>query len=81
MKVKVEEMNRNAAEEYYDLIEEIAEELVTDENPAELLNMDKTRLPMNNCPGRIVAQGGTKYRKVTKVTSVEHGENITLVAC
>lgn len=65
-------MNRNVAEEYYHLIQEITEELVTEENPQELFNMDKARLPMNNCAERTVAQRGRKYKKDTKITSAEH---------
>jgi hypothetical protein len=42
-------MNRNVAEQYFDLIIKIVEELDIKKNPEKLLNVDKTASP-KNCP-------------------------------
>lgn len=41
--------------------------------------MDESGLPLNNRPPKIIAQKGKK--EVTSLTSVERGENVTVVAC
>lgn len=41
--------------------------------------MDESGFPLNNLPGRIVAEKGK--REVVKLTNVERGENVTAVVC
>jgi len=48
-------------------------------NPSHIYNMDETGLPLNNRPSRILAERGKK--EVISLTSVERGENVTVIVC
>jgi hypothetical protein len=63
-------MNRKVVEDVFLLVKEATQELGIQESPEQLLNMDETELPMNNSPGKIVAQRGRKCREVVKITNV-----------
>ena len=72
-------MNKKAIEDYFSLYKNLCEKLNISDKPHLIFNMDESGLPLNNAPGKIVATKGS--REVVKLTSVERGENVTLVAC
>jgi len=41
--------------------------------------VDETGLQLNNCPGHVITQKGSK--SVSSVTSEERGKTITVVTC
>jgi hypothetical protein len=68
--VRAELTNRKTVEDFFFVTKETTQELGTHESPEQLFNMDKTGLPLNNGPGKIVAQRGIKCREVVKNTNV-----------
>jgi hypothetical protein len=59
-------MNRKVVEDFFLLVKEAAQELGIQESPEQLFSMDETGLPMNNNPGKIIAQRGRKCREAVK---------------
>ena len=47
--------------------------------PSNIFNMDETGLQLNNKPGFVIAQKGSK--NVAAITSSEKGETITITSC
>lgn len=72
-------MNKKEVGEYFDLLEQIMTEHSLFEKPANIFNIDETGLQLNNRPGEVLAQKGSKV--VSTVTSTEKGETISLVVC
>ncbi|CAG5055608.1 unnamed protein product [Parnassius apollo] len=72
-------MNKLEVDAYFELLESI---LTVDDGvlkPSCIFNMDETGLQLNNRPGHVLAEKGTKA--VSTVTSTEKGETITVIAC
>ncbi|CAG4994910.1 unnamed protein product [Parnassius apollo] len=72
-------MNKLEVDAYFELLESI---LTVDDGvlkPSCIFNMDETGLQLNNRPGHVLAEKGSKA--VSTVTSTEKGETITVIAC
>ncbi|CAG4961071.1 unnamed protein product [Parnassius apollo] len=71
-------MNKLEVDAYFELLEII---LTVDDDvlkPSCIFNMDETGLQLNNRPGHVLAEKGSKA--VSTVTSTEKGETITVIA-
>lgn len=72
-------MNRSEVNDYFQLLEGV---LMKDGEmiaPNCVFNMDETGLQLNNRPGHVLAQRGSKA--ISTITSTEKGETITVIAC
>ncbi|KAJ8881381.1 hypothetical protein PR048_017862 [Dryococelus australis] len=56
----VQGMDRNEVGEYFSLLKNILEENYLINKPSALFNMDETDLQLNNRPGQVLAQEGSK---------------------
>ncbi|XP_063221784.1 uncharacterized protein LOC134530668 [Bacillus rossius redtenbacheri] len=72
-------MDRNEVAEYFSLLKIILEENQLINKPSAIFNMDETGLQLNNRPGEVLAERGSKV--VHTITSGEKGETITVIAC
>ncbi|KAJ4438724.1 hypothetical protein ANN_14671, partial [Periplaneta americana] len=77
-KSRAEGMNKQAVTDFFDLYRNLCETEIGTKLHL-IFNVDETGLPLNNFPPKIVAAKST--REVVKKTSVERGENVTIVAC
>ncbi|KAF2886381.1 hypothetical protein ILUMI_19792 [Ignelater luminosus] len=59
--------------------EKVLAEQVTLRKPAETCNVDETGMPLNNNPPNIIAK--KRSNDVVSMTSVEQGQNVTVLAC
>ncbi|XP_046739416.1 uncharacterized protein LOC124407375 [Diprion similis] len=72
-------MNKAEVDAYFKLLENV---LTVDDvmlESSHIFNMDETGLQLNNRPGYVLAEKGSKA--VSTVTSTEKGETITVIAC
>lgn len=76
---RVQGMDRSEVAEYFSLLKNILEENELINKPSALFNMDETGLQLNNRPGQVLAEKGSKV--VHTITSGEKGETITVIAC
>lgn len=78
-RARAEGLTQKAVGGFFDLCEEVYRENEMMNQPNLVFNMDETGFPLNNKPSRIVSEKGTK--EVVALTSVERGENVTVIAC
>jgi hypothetical protein len=71
-------LNEQAVDDYFNLHRNLCTELNICDKPHLTFNMDETEFPLNNVPSKIVTTKGV--RDVTKFTSAERGENVTVFA-
>lgn len=76
---RAEGMNRKRVKTYFCLLQNILEKNELFDKPGHIYNMDETGVQLNNKPGYVIAQKGSKC--VQSVTSTEKGETITVIAC
>lgn len=72
-------MNRVEVNAYFDLLEKNLLDNDLMSKPNCIFNMDESGLQLNNRPGHVLAEKGTKA--VSTITSTEKGETITIIAC
>lgn len=72
-------MNKDSVKEYFDLLKKLMTENHLLEKPGHIFNMDETGLPLNNKPGEVIAEKGS--RNVSLITSGEKGETISVLTC
>ncbi|XP_057660723.1 uncharacterized protein LOC130896560 [Diorhabda carinulata] len=68
-------MNKEKVSAYFNLLETTLMEAGLVNKPGHIFNMDETGLQLNNKPGYVIAQKGSK--NVAAITSSEKGETIT----
>lgn len=76
---RAEGMNRQEVDAYFKLLKEVLQKNNLMEKPGSIFNMDETGVQLNNEPGAVVAEKGTK--SVHVLSSSERGETVTVVAC
>ena len=76
---RVRGMYRIDVNNYFNLLQQILEENNLMDKPGNIFNMDETGLQLNNRPGHVVAEKGSK--NVVGVTSGEKGETISVITC
>ncbi|KAJ8884790.1 hypothetical protein PR048_010986 [Dryococelus australis] len=69
----------HSSKEYFDLLKELLSENHLIRKPGHIFSMDETGLPLNNKPGEVIAEKGS--RSVSLITSGEKGETISVLAC
>jgi len=72
-------MNKEIVGNYFDLLGRVLEDNDLLDKPSHIYNMDETGLQLNNRPGMVLAERGSKA--VVNITAQEKGETITVVAC
>ncbi|XP_056641505.1 uncharacterized protein LOC130448245 [Diorhabda sublineata] len=72
-------MNKEKVSAYFNLLETTLMEAGLVNKPGHIFNMDVTGLQLNNKPGYVIAQKGSK--NVAAITSSEKGETITVISC
>jgi hypothetical protein len=70
-------MNREIVQQYFELLRRNLEENDLFDKPTQIYNMDETGIQMNNKPGNVIAQKGSK--SVTTLIAGEKEETITVV--
>lgn len=78
-KMRAAAMNEKDFNDFYELFGNLTAELELGEKPERIFNVDESGFPLNNKPSKIVCEKG--QREVIKLTSVERGENVSVVAC
>ncbi|KAK9696219.1 hypothetical protein QE152_g32035 [Popillia japonica] len=64
---------------YFEMLGRVPSENDLFDKPSHIFNMDDTGLQLNNRPGHVLAEKGSKA--VAMSTSREKGETITVIAC
>lgn len=72
-------LTKEDAENYFDLLKCILIKHNLMDKPSNIYNVDETGLPLNNKPGFVLAEKGSK--DVHYLTSGEKGESITAIVC
>lgn len=72
-------MNRDDVRSYFTLLENTLIESDLMDKPGHIYNVDESGLQLNNRPGYVIAEKGS--RNVAAVTSGEKGETISIIAC
>lgn len=72
-------MCREAVGKHFQLLLEVLQKHNILGNPGSIYNVDETGLQLNNTPGKVIAEKGSKA--VFQVTSAEKGETISLIVC
>lgn len=72
-------MNKKDVAEYFQLLENILTENDLMNKPGHIYNMDETGLQLNNRPGHVIVQKGSK--NIASISSGEKGETITVITC
>lgn len=65
--------------EFYILLKNTLEKFDLVDKPRSIYNMDESGIQINNKPGKVVAEKGSKCVHV--LTSKERGENVSVIAC
>lgn len=78
-KARAAGVNKEAVTAYFEVLGKILDEFNLCNQPTYIYNMDESGLPLNNRPPKVIAEKGK--REVVSLTSVERGENVTIVAC
>lgn len=76
---RVEGLSRKAVQGYFTLLESVMSEHQLFDKPGNVFNVDESGLQLNNKPGQVIAEKGSK--SVTSITSGEKGETISVIAC
>lgn len=72
-------LNRKDFDDYFELLLKTLEKYDLLESPGKIYNVDETGIQLNNEPGMVIAERGSK--SVVSVTSCERGESVTIIAC
>lgn len=72
-------LTKEDAKNYFDLLKSTLLKYNLMDKPSNIYNVDETGLPLNNKPGFVLAEKGSK--DVHKLTSGEKGETITAIVC
>ncbi|XP_020287527.1 uncharacterized protein LOC109856551 [Pseudomyrmex gracilis] len=72
-------MQEEKVRDFYKMLEKVIDDNNLWDRPECIYNQDETGLPLNNRPPNIIAAKGSK--DVISMTSVERGENVTVLAC
>lgn len=72
-------LNKEEVFSYFNLLEQVLNENELFDKPGSIFNVDETGLQLNNRPGQVIAEKGSKA--VSNITFAEKGETITVVAC
>ena len=78
-KARAEGMSKKAVEDFFCLLKDVYVNTNISDKPHLIFNMDESGIPLNNSPSKIVAPKGA--REIVKLSSVERGENVTIVTC
>lgn len=78
-RARTEGMNREEVKDYFDLLTSILTENELLDKPNCIWNCDEIGVQLNNEPGKVIAEKGS--RDVHVVTSAEKGETVTILAC
>lgn len=70
-------MNRNDVESYFNLLETVLRDNELFTKLSNIFNVDETGLQLNNRPGAVLANKGSKT--VATITSTEKGETVTVI--
>ncbi|CAG4994976.1 unnamed protein product [Parnassius apollo] len=72
-------MKKEKVAEFFNTLETVVDNNNLRGKPECVYNVDETGMPLSNRPPNIIAQKGAK--DVVSMTSVERGENVTVLAC
>lgn len=72
-------LSKTVVKNYFELLENLMRSNDLFDKPGHVFNVDETGLQLNNKPGQVLAQRGSK--SVSVVTSGEKGETISVIAC
>lgn len=72
-------MNRAEVTAYFEMLERVLSDNGIINKPGHIYNMDESGLQLNNRPGHVLAEKGSKA--VAMSTSTEKGETITVIGC
>ncbi|XP_018567995.1 tigger transposable element-derived protein 6-like [Anoplophora glabripennis] len=72
-------LSKTVVKNYFELLENLMRSNDLFDKPGRVFNVDETGLQLNNKPGHVLAQRGSK--SVSVVTSGEKGETISVIAC
>ncbi|KAF2896534.1 hypothetical protein ILUMI_09641 [Ignelater luminosus] len=78
-RARINGMKKEKVAEFYKTLENMVEENDFRGKPECVYNVDETGMPLNNQPPDIIAKKGSK--DVVSMTSVERGQNVTVLAC
>lgn len=78
-RARINGMQEEKVKHFYEVLQKVIEDNNLQGRPECIYNQDETGLPLNNRSPNIIAQKGSK--DVISMTSVERGENVTVLAC
>lgn len=78
-RARINGMQKEKVTDFYKVLEKVIDDNNLRGKPECIYNQDETGLPLNNRASNIVAQKGS--RDVVSMTSVERGQNVTVLAC
>lgn len=76
---RAEGLNKTVVHNYFTLLDGVLTKYQLFDKPGKIFNIDESGLQLNNKPGEVIAQKGSK--SVPSITSGEKGETISVVAC
>lgn len=78
-RARIDGMKKEKVAEFFNTLETVVDNKNLRGRPECVYNVDETGMPLSNRPPNIIAQKGAK--DVVSMTSVERGENVTVLAC
>lgn len=72
-------LSKEVVKQYFDLLQCVLTENHLTNKPGHIFNVDETGLQLNNRPGHVLAEKGSK--NVPVITSGEKGETISVISC
>lgn len=78
-RARIDGMKKEKVAEFFNTLETVVDNNNLRGRPECVFNVDETGMPLSNRPPNIIAQKGAK--DVVSMTSVERGENVTVLAC
>lgn len=78
-KARMNGMKKEKVTEFFKTLQKVIDDNNLRGKPECMYNVDETGIPLNNRPPNIIAEKGS--REVVSMTSVERGENVTVLAC
>ncbi|XP_045450942.1 uncharacterized protein LOC123659815 [Melitaea cinxia] len=78
-RARIDGMKKEKVAEFFNTLETIVDNNNLRGRPECIYNVDETGMPLSNRPPNIIAQKGAK--DVVSMTTVERGENVTVLAC
>lgn len=78
-RARINGMTKEKVADFFNTLEKVIDTNNLRGKPECIYNVDETGMPLNNRPPNIVAMKGSK--DVVSMTSVERGENVTVLAC